>query len=72
MAEHAPILAVVPPNSDVERVLQDTQKGITSISEKEITDFILGNCENYSGNQKISFLVEENRRKDYVNLWMSC
>lgn len=59
MAESAPILAVVPPRSDVEKVLHYTQKGITSISEKEIVDFILGKCEKYTGNQNIAFFSRE-------------
>lgn len=65
MAECVPILAVVPPKSDIEKVLNYTQKGITSISEKKIVNFILGGCEKCRGNQKITFF---SRRKQAERL----
>lgn len=55
--EEASILAVVPKKSDIEKVLQFTQKGITSISEEEIIDFILRENKRCRGNEKIAFFT---------------
>ncbi len=51
----APVLAIVPPNSDVERILRYTNKGFASISEEEIINYILSENEKYSGNGKEKF-----------------
>jgi glycosyltransferase involved in cell wall biosynthesis len=57
--EDASILAIVPKGSDVEKVLQYTQKGITSISEDEIIDFIGQKNKMCKGNGNIAYFTRE-------------
>lgn len=57
--EDASILAIVPRGSDIEKVLQYTQKGITSISEDEIMDFIVKKNKIYEGNGNIAYFTRE-------------
>lgn len=52
---NAPILAIVPKGSDVEKVLIYTNKGIASTSEDEITDYILSGNTEYKGNKNIKY-----------------
>ena len=63
--ETAPVLAIVPKNSDVDKVLKYTNKGIASISEEEIIDFILKDKFKYSGNRNIIYF---SRRKQAERL----
>lgn len=57
--EDVPILAIVPQGSDVGKVLQYTQKGIISIAENEIIDFILQGNESCNGNGNIAYFTRE-------------
>lgn len=57
--ESAPILAVVPQGSDVEKVLCYTDKGIASTSEEEIVDFILKDYKKYRGNSRIEYFTRK-------------
>lgn len=57
--ETSAILAVVPKTSDIEKVLRYTQKGIVSVDENEIMDFILKNNQNYRGNEKIAYFTRK-------------
>lgn len=57
--EDAPVLAIVPKGSDVEKVLQYTQKGIASILETEIIDFILQGGKKCSGNGNIAYFTRK-------------
>lgn len=59
----APILAIVPEHSDVAKVLNYTNKGIASIEEEKIIEFIIKNNENYVGNQKIIFFSRQVQAK---------
>lgn len=61
--EEAAVLAIVPKGSDVEKVLQYTQKGITSVAEAEIIDFILRGSKKSKGNQNISYFTRERQAK---------
>lgn len=63
--ESKPILAVAPSNSDIGKILRYTYKGIASISEKQIIDFILHTNKTYIGNSKIDFF---SRRKQAQQL----
>ena len=53
MNEKAPILAVTPRKSDLAQVLSYTQKGIGTVSEDEMVDFILHTNDKYMGNDKV-------------------
>lgn len=53
MNESTPILAISPPTSDLGKILSYTNKGVATISEDEIEDFILYSCEKYVGNSNI-------------------
>lgn len=55
----APVLAIVPSHSDVGKILDYTNKGIASVSEEQITEFILGECEQYKGNKKINYFTRK-------------
>lgn len=55
LTANAPVLAIVPKNSDVDRILRYTNKGLASISEEEIINFILRENGKYSGNGKENF-----------------
>lgn len=57
--EDASILAIVPKGSDVEKVLQYTHKGITSVLEDEITEFIMRSSKEYTGNGNIAYFTRE-------------
>lgn len=59
----APVLAIVPPNSDVDKVLNYTNKGIASTSEDEIIDFILKNNTKYKGNKNTAYFSRKNQAK---------
>lgn len=59
--KQTPILAIVPSHSDVGKVLRYTNKGIASVSEEEIINFILGECEWYTGNKKIDYFTRKNQ-----------
>ncbi len=61
----APVLAIVPENSDVYKILKYTNKGIASTSEDEIIDFILQENKKYTGNRKVSYF---SRRKQAERL----
>lgn len=61
--ERAPVLAVVPDHSDVAKVINYTKKGIASVKEKEIIDFILKENEYYVGDQKIEFFSRKRQSK---------
>lgn len=63
--KRTPMLAIAPKNSDVGRVLQYTNKGIASISEDEIIDFILGECEQYKGNEKINYFTRKKQAERF-------
>ena len=54
MHEKAPVLAVALSNSKLARILNYTDKGIGTIVESEIVDFILNVGEKYKGNDNIS------------------
>lgn len=53
MNEKAPILAVTPPKSDLAQVISYTKKGIGTIAEDEIVDFILHTNSKYEGNDNV-------------------
>lgn len=55
MAEDKPVLAIVSNKSDVAKVLHYTEKGIATISENEIIEFISDNYKRYVGNNRISY-----------------
>lgn len=55
MNERAPVLAIVPKDSDVEKVLKYTNKGIASVSEEEITAYLVKEHTKYKGNRKILY-----------------
>lgn len=59
LQEDTPILAVVPKQSDVEKILRYTQKGIASVSEEEIIDFILFEDRKCGGNEKVTFFTRK-------------
>lgn len=59
----APVLAVVPECSDVAKVLKYANKGIASIREKEIIEFIAKKHDDYAGNQKVDFFSRRNQAK---------
>lgn len=63
LKERAPVLAVVPDHSDVAKVINYTKKGIASVNEKEIIDFILNENEYYTGGQKIEFFSRRRQSK---------
>lgn len=63
LQERAPVLAIVPAHSDVAKVLKYTNKGIASVKEKDITDFIVKKHENYVGSQKVDFFSRRNQAK---------
>lgn len=63
LKEKPPILAIVPGCSDVAKVLHYTNKGIASINEAEITEFIVKKKESYIGNQKINFFSRRMQAK---------
>ena len=56
-------MAIVPEYSDVSKVLHYTNKGIASVNETEITEFILKKKESYTGNQKINFFSRRMQAK---------
>lgn len=51
--ERAPILAVTAPKADLAQIVSCTKKGIASISEEEIVDFILYSNSRYTGNDNV-------------------
>lgn len=55
----APVLAIVPGKSDVEKVLQYTSKGIASISEEEIIEYLIKGHKKYKGNKNIFYFSRE-------------
>lgn len=55
LSMNSPVLAIVPQNSDVDRILRYTNKGLASISEEEIINYILYKSGKYSGNGKENF-----------------
>ncbi len=61
-----PILAITPRHSDVGKVLRYTNKGIASVSEQEIIDFILGKCGEYKG-KNISFFTREKQAERFCS-----
>lgn len=63
LKERAPVLAIVPDDSDVAKVLDYTNKGMASIKENEIVEFIIKKNKNYVGNQKIDFFSRRNQAK---------
>ena len=63
LKEEPPVLAIVPEYSDVSKVLHYTNKGIASVNETEITEFILKKKESYTGNQKINFFSRRMQAK---------
>lgn len=48
-----PVLAIVSPESEIGKILHCTNKGIVTIDEKEILDFIRSIYRQYTGNEKI-------------------
>ena len=67
LKEKPPILAIVPDHSDVAKVMNYTEKGIASVKEREIIEFIEKKNKNYVGSHKIEFFSRQN---DYANLWI--
>lgn len=63
LKESAPVLAVVPECSDVAKVLKYTNKGIASIKEKDIIEFIVKKHEDYAGSQKVEFFSRRHQAK---------
>lgn len=59
----APILAVVPDISEISDILQVTQKGIATIEQKEMKDFILNTYCDYQGNRTVSFFSRKHQAK---------
>lgn len=59
MNEKAPVLAIVPKDSDVEKVLEYTNKGIASVKEGEIVDYIREEYKNYKGNRNILYFSRQ-------------
>lgn len=57
--ETSAILAIVPKASDIEKVLHYTQKGITSVSEDVIFDFISKGNQDFHGNGKITYFTRK-------------
>lgn len=53
MNEKAPVLAVVPKASDIEKVLKYTNKGIASVNKEEVVDYLMEEHKRYTGNKKI-------------------
>ncbi len=63
MHERAPILGIVPKNSDLAALISYTNKGIGTISENEMVEFILHNCNRYKGNSNIMKFSREYQAK---------
>lgn len=59
----APILAVVPDVSEISDILRMTQKGISTIDQKEMKNFILNTHDNYQGNHTVSFFSRKHQAK---------
>ncbi|NBH71169.1 hypothetical protein D3Z51_03810 [Clostridiaceae bacterium] len=55
LRQNPPVLAIVFGHSDIAKVLDYTNKGIASVNEKEIVDFIVDKNKKYMGNYKINF-----------------
>lgn len=68
----AAILVIAPKNTDASKILQYTNKGIASISEKEIEDFIVAGHDKYVGNGNIAYFSRKKQAErlcefmDYV------
>lgn len=60
-----PILAISPEESALNKMMKYTQKGIATISEQEIEKFILGECENYKGNDNIRFFSRKEQARKF-------
>lgn len=63
----APILAIVPKTSDVEKVLQYTQKGIASTDVGEVEAYLLEGYKKYKGNRKISYFTREKQAERFCH-----
>lgn len=63
LKEKPPILAIVPEHSDVAKVMNYTEKGIASVKEREIIEFIEKKNKNYVGSHKIEFFSRQNQSK---------
>lgn len=59
----APVLAIVPNISEVSDILRVTHKGIATIDQKEMKDFILSTYCDYQGNHTISFFSRKHQAK---------
>lgn len=59
----APVLAIVPKSSDVDKVLNYTNKGIASTSEDEVIDYILRDSTKYNGNKNTAYFSRKNQAK---------
>lgn len=54
MNEEAPILGVSSKHSEVAALISYTNKGIVTMSENEIVDFVLNNSRKYTGNDNVA------------------
>lgn len=63
-----PVLAIVPENSDVDRLLRYTKKGIGTTNKNKIIDFILNRNADCIGNDRIYEFTRENQAKKYCDL----
>lgn len=59
MNERAPVLAIVPKDSDVGKVLKYTNKGIASVREREIITYIRDEYKNYKGNKNVLYFSRQ-------------
>lgn len=65
---NVPILAVVPKQSDVDRLLNYTNKGVGTTRREEMIDFILYGSKNYCGNKNIRKFSRKNQARKYCRL----
>lgn len=63
LKEKAPVLAIVSECSDIAKILNYTNKGIASVKEKEIIDFIVDKNKKHIGNDKIGFFSRRMQTK---------
>jgi len=65
LRERAPVLAVVPENSDMARIIKKTDKGIATISEEKMIEFIRNGGEGFCGNKYVNFFSRKKQAERY-------
>ena len=62
-----PTLAIVPRCSDVGRILHYTNKGMATVAEDEIIDFIQKDCKRYTGNKNVNYFTRKRQAERLCN-----